>query len=1047
MSTIRPSLPVRQVCALHERHPTARLVVFVPRPQLGTALQQAVARKKGFMAGLTVTTVEDYASDIAELSLHADGYTQLDAGPRFFLTAHAAQSLDDEQHHALTGGQPLSGMIAPLARTFSMLREHGISPETYRTQSTESSRQGAQAAVFARYERLLRKENLYDTATLLNRATERIATESPDVSDTTWAVMDEVSLSSRARTFVEQLAETSSITPALYRIGPTLRSDAPAPPPKSAAAHFPKAPRPDSSTASPSSIGRLALSPTASLSESDADPVRFWTATGTRREVQAVLDDILNQEHALDTVEIAYTTPDPYLPLIDTLSERYEIPVSLSGGRSIEATRPGQALRGFFDWIANGCPIPDLISLLRSGLLHLDVQIGSDGSDDTLTHRRAATILAEKRYPEDCRKYSDTFVAWEKKLEADAQSIADNVDADWGDQSQQALREKKRAVQALKSVVRDLLRLAQVNNRSPVQPTDLAKGGEKFLEQFGPTPKPSGPEETHSPDEAARNRLIERLRGVSDREDDLRLPPAQLAGRMKTWMGLTPYVRAQRSQPGRAHVVPLESAGYANRKHLYVVGLDAASTRAAVPDDPLLADDEREALSTDGRTLPLRRAEADAEAWRTRRALARHEGPVTLSASTYNLADAEDLFEAPLYLRLKEASQSARGVQDDASDPKVNHHPLAPSSQTLLSDLDRWTSRTRPEPDVLTDALTHHFPWIQDGLDAAAARASTTYTVYDGLLSARDHPGLDPLARSRPVSAGQLETYAQAPFAYFLQHVLGVEPLDEPALDDVAWLDARGRGAVLHDTFKRFMAQLGRQPTLDDAPLLERVFTDVLSEKRDELPPPSEVVFAATRRQLWNDARLFLRAEAARNDDHTPHDFEKGFGYPPHRRSESDYPDPAMLQLGLHTFTLRGRIDRIDRQADGAFRIWDYKTGSSRSYDDTDLLSDFHLQWALYAYAYENLEDVTVSTAGYFFTSTDEMGKRVSASPTARRTDVAQVVEQVSDGIAGGAFPLTDADALRYSFTALFQNYNERQKQLNAKEWPDDRPPPPSLRE
>jgi ATP-dependent helicase/nuclease subunit B len=297
------------------------------------------------------------------------------------------------------------------------------------------------------------------------------------------------------------------------------------------------------------------------------------------------------------------------------------------------------------------------------------------------------------------------------------------------------------------------------------------------------------------------------------------------------------------------------------------------------------------------------------------------------------------------------------------------------------------------------------------------------------------------------VSAGQLETYAQAPFAYFLRHVLDVEPLDEPALDDVAWLDARGRGAVLHDTFKEFIGQLDRQPTLDDEPLLERVFNETLDEKRDELPPPSEVVFAATRRQLWNDARLFLRAEAARTDEHTPHAVEQGFGYPPHRRSNGDYPHAAELQFGPHSFSLRGRIDRIDRLGDGSFGVWDYKTGSSRSYDETDLLADFHLQWALYAYAVEELEDTTVSTAGYFFTSTDEMGKRVSAKPEAHRDAVARILEQVSDGVSGGAFPITDADALRYSYAALFHDYGERRKQLNAKSWPDDRAAPPCLRD
>jgi ATP-dependent helicase/DNAse subunit B len=585
-----------------------------------------------------------------------------------------------------------------------------------------------------------------------------------------------------------------------------------------------------------------------------------------------------------------------------------------------------------------------------------------------------------------------------------------------------------------------------MDDRRDVTVNDLAAGAESLLENYGPTPQPSEEEDERTPDQTARNRLIERLRRIQDMEPRRAASAPQLAGRLKTWLGLAPFVQAQRPRPGRAHVVPLESAGYADRDRLYVVGLDAASTQSAVPDDPLLSDEEREALSDDARALPLRRSQADADAWRTRQALARHEGPLTLSASTYSLAENENLFESPLFLRLKETSQQARDIESDPADPQVEHFSLAPAADTLLSSLDQWTGRGEPPPAALDSALTAH-PWIQAGLRADDARDADAYTPHDGLLDGSPHPDLDPFSGPRPVSAGRLETYAQAPYAYFLRYILGVEPLDEPALDDVAWLDARGRGAVLHDTFRRFMDGLGRQPTLDDAEALREVFQTVLDEQRDQNPPPSEVVYASTRRQLWNDARLFLRAEAARSDDHRPHDFEVGFGYPPHRQSSDDYDDAPTLTLGDLQFSLRGRIDRVDRLGDGTFGLWDYKTGSARSYDEEDLVAgDFHLQWALYAYAYESLTDATVDTAGYFFTSTDEMGKRISASPAAHRSTVARVLQHISEGIAAGAFPVTDADALRYSYDRLFHDYGERRKQLTAKDWDDARPAPPGLR-
>ena len=1044
-----PALPVRQVGAALDRHPTDRLIVFVPRWQLGAALHQAVVQERGGAAGLTVTSIDSYAQNLVQLSLRAQGGSELDAGTHFFLTSQAIRQLPSDKQSDLSGGQPLSGMIAPLARTFATLRDHNISPTTYRQRAGETARRQAQADAFARYEALLHDRNFYDTAERLRAATEQVDSGTLDLSATVYAIEDTVTLSTAEERFVSTLREAVETAPGLYRIGPSSTENARAPnsvapPPRTAASHFPEAPRPNPQSASPSAIGTVALHSGASYQPDPASPLRFWTAAGTRREVQAVFDDILEQGHPLDTVEIAYTSPAPYLPLIDTLAERYGIPVSLSGGRSLDATRPGQALRGFFDWVANGCPIPDLIALLRAGLL--DPGVSTADATGTLDSRRAATLLAEKRYPDNCRDYSDTFDAWLDSLASEAKNLETNAEGNWTESPLRELRQKRTAVRALKRTINRLLALGHMNDRSPVSPSELAAGSETLLEEFGPTEAPGEDEEERTPDQAARNRLIERLQRLQELDQDLSLPAPQMAGQMKTWLGLSPFVQAQQPRAGRAHVVPLESAGYANRDHLYVVGLDAASTQSAVSDDPLLSDAERDTLSDDTRALPLRSHQSDLEAWRTRQALARHEGPVTLSASTYDLREGEDRFEAPLYLQLKEAAQSARNEANDTDAELVTHHSLAPSASTHLSTLDRWTSRARPSADALEEALETH-PWIQQGLAAAAARNADTYTSHDGLLSPRAYASLNPLSGTRPVSAGRLETYAQAPYAYFLRHILDVAPLDEPALDDVAWLDARSRGAVLHDTFKRFMDRLDRQPTREDRDQLRTVFETVIDEKRATLPPPSEVVFASTRRQLWNDARLFLRAEAARTDAHRPYDFELGFGYPPHRQKESDHGDAPTLELGDHAFPLRGRIDRIDKLEDGTFGLWDYKTGSAGGYDESDLVGDFHLQWALYAYAYETLEDVTVTTAGYFFTSTDEMGKRIAAPPGAHREAVARVLDQVADGVTAGAFPMTDADALRYNYDRLFHDYGNRRKQLNAKRWPEDRPPPPCLHE
>lgn len=1044
-----PSPLVRQVDALLNAVSPTRLVVFVPRSQLGTALRHAVAQHRGATAGLHTTTPLQLAADTAALPLRTQGRTPLEAGPRFFLTTAVLQGLPEATREALTGGQPLTGIVSPLARTFTTLRTHTISPSDYREAGTGTARRQAQADAYAAYVDALDTQGYYDDALLFRATTRLLRDGAVDRTEARFAIMDTVAVSGVEQTFVDALSAASG-QDGLYMLGAATHDDGDAPRPL-AAAQFPDAAPP--AEAPPSGAGRIALGSGPEMEATEAEALRFWTATGARREVQAVLSDIVAQGRPLDTVEIAYTTPEPYLPLLDTLAERYEVPVSLSGGRALDATRPGQALRGFFDWAAEGGPIPSLIELLRAGLIQIDRAIVLD--DDTfgsLTHRHAATLLAQRRYGDDPTSYHRTFEAWIDRLERDIADLKD-VDADWVAERVDELQRRRATVQALSEVVQDLLALAHLNDHSAVHLSTFAESARTFLEEYEPTPKPPENEEDRTPDGSARNRLLDRLQALGTHEHDGEYRPRRLARHMVSWLPLSPYVRAQRPQPGCVHVVPLESAGVADRNHLYVVGLDAASTATNLPDDPLLNDEERAALSDDDTMLPQRGTQVDVEDWRTRQALARHTGTLTLSASTYDLAEGEDLFEAPLFLRLKAAAQAARGIETDAEDPQVTHHALAPTQTTVLSLLDRWTSRSRPSVDALEDALTTEHPWIADGLDAADARASERYTEYDGLLSPRNEPVLNPLASSRPVSAGRLENYARAPYAYFLRHVLDVAPLDEPALDDVAWLDAMGRGAVLHDTFRRFMANLGRRPTVEDEDRLQTHFDAVLQERRDRQPPPSEVVFAAIRRALWSDALLFLRVEAGRTDDAVPYAFELGFGYPPHRRetpadAPADFAAAPTLTFGDLSVSLRGRVDRADQRPDGALTLWDYKTGSSRSYDETDLLDGGrHLQWALYAYALEDLMDTSVQTAGYFFTSTDEMGKRIAADPSTVRTEVGRCLQQIGEGTAAGAFPMTDADDLMYSFDRLFHDYGARQKQLRNKAWPDDRPAPPSLRD
>jgi ATP-dependent helicase/nuclease subunit B len=157
--------------------------------------------------------------------------------------------------------------------------------------------------------------------------------------------------------------------------------------------------------------------------------------------------------------------------------------------------------------------------------------------------------------------------------------------------------------------------------------------------------------------------------------------------------------------------------------------------------------------------------------------------------------------------------------------------------------------------------------------------------------------------------------------------------------------------------------------------------------------------------RLQKAARVFLAAESERTDREAVA-FELGFG------NEGDPHPPVEVRLSddVH-FQLVGRVDRVDRHADG-YEIWDYKTGSAARFDDNNLLRRArHLQWALYALAVEEIrgDDVPVRESGYFFTSPREHGLRVSAPPPARE-ELRDMLEPLLGIVRAGVFPAFPGD-------------------------------------
>ena len=183
----------------------------------------------------------------------------------------------------------------------------------------------------------------------------------------------------------------------------------------------------------------------------------------------------------------------------------------------------------------------------------------------------------------------------------------------------------------------------------------------------------------------------------------------------------------------------------------------------------------------------------------------------------------------------------------------------------------------------------------------AAAQASLPWT--------RAWP-LRPRRAPAPVklSVTALRDYLACPFRFYLQHGLRMAAVD-PAQTE---LDARGFGTLMHEALQVLGEDENLRASCDEARLREALLAAFERRVRVRygtvLTLPLVVQFESARQRLRQAAEVQAREGAA---GWRIERVEWSFGFP------------------LGGLTVRGKIDRIDRHADGRVRVLDYKTADT----------------------------------------------------------------------------------------------------------------------
>lgn len=209
------------------------------------------------------------------------------------------------------------------------------------------------------------------------------------------------------------------------------------------------------------------------------------------------------------------------------------------------------------------------------------------------------------------------------------------------------------------------------------------------------------------------------------------------------------------------------------------------------------------------------------------------------------------------------------------------------------------TTRRRLRTAAAADAAG---PPLEEARRRAARRADTVSEAVKRATAGRE-----------VFSASEIESYLQCPFRWFVGHVVAPRELDDR-------LDAASMGTLAHEILRRFYdaftARSGRERVTRDALELARsVHAEVAGALAASVEAASAAESAAIRAVIRR-TRSVIEADA----DLLP-------GFVPQHREWSFGLDDENLAEPFGTFSLRGRVDRIDVGA-GLLVVTDYKSSA-----------------------------------------------------------------------------------------------------------------------
>jgi len=975
-----------------EKNRFAEKLLFVPSYSIGHQIGEHLAKIGRSWINLRKTTVAGYAQELVAPDLGKEGIRLIETHENFLIIEEILRG--DESLGGIgcyfEGSPDIHGLIRCLGNTINELRMAGvratdIDPGSFIVTQKAEEIQG----ILDSYEAFLSANRLIDRVGLIATAIRKIQNGVKPSGKRVIMVLSDFPLAELEKQFIGFLGG--------FELKVIRHSKPAALEPPKRFFNVPDKEKDESfESKSDSDLLHWLYKPEKAPPPINDGSVSLFHALGESNEVREVFRRILSQDLPIDDVEILVTKTDPYVSLIYEIANSLDIPVTFSGGIPITYTRPGRALIFYLKWQAEDFISGYVKRLFSGGYLDLDT---IDLEGEKPSPGKAATIVREAGIGWGRERYSDRLKALEESYLARAEERRENGE------EEKAERAKKEAAQTAwvsHFIEKILAPIIHENPAETVTLENVCKGAVEFLKRFC---RIAG-----EMDAGARSRLVEILNSLAQSPSSSDTAKNML----ERVIGIAKETSIGHSnpKPGHINVSHYRSGGYSGRSNTFVLGLDQAKFPGPLLQDPVILDREREKLSS---TLSLAKDLLEENLYSMSKMLCSLKGKVSLSFSCRDLREDRDLFPSSILLSAYRLITGDR--EGDYSDLKrfLGQPAGFVPFNTPLNDTEWWLNKR--DLNYGSDSVLDSYVHLHEGEQAKIERENETLTEYEGWLPS-SRGALDPLNRDAVQSCSRLEDLAKCPFAFFIRHVLGIEPLEDMEKDPGRWLDPLQRGELLHDVFCRFMEKLktnGELPELSKH--LERLETIAMEEVerwKEEVPPSSELAFNREIKDIGRTLEIFLRDEEERCKRVAPSFFELSFGTSWEKRCGTMVEQPVEIVLNKgRSFKLRGRIDRVDQSGEHEYEVWDYKTGSSYAYKEEGYLNQGkHLQHALYAVAAEILlrrkqdKKAKVVRSGYFFPSPKGEGLRIEKAQL-NRNELYEVLEDLFELFRTGVFPAT----------------------------------------